>query len=301
MKKKSRQLSFIGLWIFIGILLLYFGVTYLKGLSVFSNTKTYYVRFDDVSGLSIASPVMVNGYKVGTVQGMEFRLEQGASTIVELDVKRRHRLPIDTRAVIKQSLLGGAQVDLTVGSSNVFLEEGDTLGILPKDPDVMAILNETIIPTILRLLPKIDSTLSALNSIANDPNIKGTIAEANATMRNAKQTMQNLQEVSSQLKTYSRESIPELLGNIQQASKSLTTFGSQLDSVDLVALVDELEGSIRQLRTLGEQLNSGQGTMGKLVYDEQLYIRIDSVLRNADDLVNEVKKNPRKYLKISVF
>ena len=151
--KRSPRVVVIGIWILIAATALYFGINYLKGLSVFSANNTYYARFQDVSGMSVAAPIFVNGYKIGSVQSMDFDLENGGATCLQLSIKKKHRIPSNTRAVIHQSLLGGAQIDLYLGDAQTYLAPGDTLTVAPKEKEVMEALNNDIIPYIERMLP----------------------------------------------------------------------------------------------------------------------------------------------------
>ncbi|WP_025843127.1 MlaD family protein [Porphyromonas gingivicanis] len=91
--KKTTKIALVGFWVVLAALILYLGINYLKGLSVFSNEKYYYARFKDVSGIVVASPVLINGYKVGTVQGLEFDMEHDATTLVKVNIDKSIRLP----------------------------------------------------------------------------------------------------------------------------------------------------------------------------------------------------------------
>lgn len=298
---KTSKVTIIGLWILLGLVGLYFGITYLKGLSVLSNSNTYHVRFSNVSSVAIASPVLINGYKVGNVQQLDFDLEQGGTTVLALSVNKRYKLPKDTNVSIRQGLLGGAEVALTLGKSAEVLQNKDTLIAQKPGPDYVEMLNNEVIPAVKRLIPKADSILSAWNSISNNPEIPATLKEMHATVGSVKHTMANIEAVSKQLKSITEEEVPVITADFRQFASNMASISGALDSAQLGSILHNLEYASAELKTLSEQLNKDSSTMGALVNDKELYMRVDSLVRSTDLLIKDIKANPKRYLKISVF
>lgn len=299
--KKTTKIALVGFWVVLAALILYLGINYLKGLSVFSNEKYYYARFKDVSGIVVASPVLINGYKVGTVQGLEFDMEHDATTLVKVNIDKSIRLPKGTSATARLSLFGGAQLDLHLGASSEILEQGGYLETVPPDNDPMSVVTNTILPTVVKMLPKIDSTLSAINTIANDPVIRATLKEVHATVQRANVAMQGIEGVVAKVDGYMKGDVANILRAADSSAVRLERFTRQLDEIELKTLVQNLETSSEELRKITQQINSTDGTIGKLVHNNELYNEINGLLQTIDTLVKDIKANPKKYLKISVF
>lgn len=303
--KKKRKVSIIGLWILVAMIGIYLGISYLKGLSVFRNSNSYYVRFPNVSSVAIASPVMINGYKVGSVQGLDFQLENDGSTVLTLEVKRKYKLPKGTLATVKQGLLGGSEIALTLGQSNEILSHLDTIGILPGNPDYMEMLNNQVIPQVMAMLPKADSILNAINDVTHDPAIARSVREFEKTVLHAKASMVNLQEATTSIRAFSNTDLPKLSENLQRVSNNLVAISNAIDSTQLASSVADLSATVENLKGISQNISSTledkNNTVGALINEKELYFRIDSLVKSADALVTDIKKNPKRYLKISIF
>ncbi len=303
--KKKRKVSIIGLWILVAMIGIYLGISYLKGLSVFRNSNSYYVRFPNVSSVAIASPVMINGYKVGSVQGLDFQLENDGSTVLTLEVKKKYKLPKGTLATVKQGLLGGSEIALTLGQSNEILSHLDTIGILPGNPDYMEMLNNQVIPQVMAMLPKADSILNAINDVTHDPAIARSVREFEKTVLHAKASMVNLQEATTSIRAFSNTDLPKLSENLQRVSNNLVAISNAIDSTQLASSVADLSATVENLKGISQNISSTledkNNTVGALINEKELYFRIDSLVKSADALVTDIKKNPKRYLKISIF
>lgn len=301
-KKKG---SIIGLWILIAVVLLYLGITYLKGLSVLNNDNTYYVRFPNVSGVANASPVKINGYKVGSVQDLHFEMDHEGSTILALDIDKRYKLPIDTKASINVALLGGSEIVLDLGASKEILNNKDTIQPAKEKPDYMAMLNEEVIPFVLSMLPKADSILSAINKLTNDPSLASSIQDLTGTIASANKTAHNLQLISQRLETFSQKELPRISSNLGTFAENMGAASSALDSAKVAEMVTELTLATASLQEISKKLenslNDNSNSLGALINEKSLYMRIDSLVKATDELITDIKKNPKRYLRISVF
>lgn len=299
--KRSPRVVVIGIWILIAATALYFGINYLKGLSVFSANNTYYARFQDVSGMSVAAPIFVNGYKVGSVQSMDFDLENGGATCLQLSIKKEHRIPSNTRAVIHQSLLGGAQIDLYLGDAQTYLAPGDTLTVAPKEKEVMDALNNDIIPYIERMLPQADSLITQLNTISHDRSVGESINNIRLITARAAAAVDKIDQLSATLLKTANSDLPRIGADLSNASGRICNFSEQLDSVNLTLIAQNLEQTSVELKQIMRKVNEGDGSVSQLVNDPSLYNRLDSLVNSADVLINDIKQHPKKYLKISIF
>ena len=116
MKGFTKEIK-IALVAIVGIVLLFFGMQFLKGVTHFSDDNTYYVAFSDVSGLTDSSPIKENGYKVGLVRGINYDYNHRDKIIAEVEIDDHLKIPKGTVAEISSDLLGNVQVDLILGDA----------------------------------------------------------------------------------------------------------------------------------------------------------------------------------------
>ncbi|MFC2771060.1 MAG: MlaD family protein [Porphyromonas endodontalis] len=301
--QEPSKLVKIGFFTLLAIALLYFGLNYLKGLAVFGRECSYYARFTNVEGLSVASPVKINGYKVGTVQGLEFEIapDGTASTLVQVNIDRDYKIPRGTRASIKAAIFGGAQLDLQLATSQQILAEGDFLETNEGAGDPLGTLGNEILPRVAQLIPKVDSILSSTQQLLATPELKQSIHEAHATLASARSSMQKLDGLMTALQGYTRQDVAPMLGKANSTLTRIDNFSQQLDSINVRQIMTNLETTSNELHALSQQLNSKEGTLGKVINDEKLYEDLRSLLTRTDSLVTDFKAHPRKYINLSIF
>lgn len=301
--KRPSDLVKIGFFVLLASALVYFGLNYLKGLAVFSREYSYYARFTHVEGLAIASPVKINGYKVGTVQGLDFEIDpQGqASTLVRINIDKKYKIPQGSVASIKASLFGGAQIDLRLASTTQYLAEGDYFKSNESHGDLMTMLSEDLMPKVVQMVPRVDSILASAQQFVADPKLRQAIHEAHSALLAARSSMQRIESLIGQIQGYASHDLPPLLAKANNSMAHVDNFSQQLDSINIKQIAQNLESTSNELRTLTQQLNSKEGTFGKVINDEQLYRDLQSLLTKTDSLVGDFKANPRKYIKFSIF
>ena len=190
MKKVFTPEVKIALVAIAGIVILFFGMQFLKGLDIFSSENIYKIRFTNVSGLSVSNPIYANGYKVGIIKSIDYDYDHPGQITVNADIDQNMRIPKGTMAVISSDLMGNVKVDLELANgSQGYVEPGGTIygelsgGALGAIKDAM--------PTIKALIPKVDSILTNVNTLLADPALASTLHNAN--------------KISSDLTTSTRE------------------------------------------------------------------------------------------------
>lgn len=301
MKKFSNEIK-IALVALIGILVLYFGMTFLKGRFIFSHDSSYFVKFDRVDGLSPSSPVLANGFRVGIVKSIEYDYDGNNGIVAELEVEDELKIPQGTVAVISSDLLGNVRLQLQLSDSKAILKPGDTMqgdydeGALAKVKDV--------IPTIQQIIPKVDSILTSVNYILGDPHIQGIL-------NNVYNVTGELKSSSTQLTTLmgeTRTKIPALfdkangaLDNTSQMMANAEKVTNQLSQVDFQSTLAKLDNTVAQMQTLAEKLNSKEGSLGLLLNDTQVYDNLAETIRQADSLLVDLRQHPKRYVHFSIF
>ena len=295
-KRLTRQTVKIGFFTLLAIVILYLGITYLKGLSISARSKTYYVAMNDVTGINVATRVFVNGYKVGSVRKMEYDYRNNGETILTLTLEPDIKLPQGTQVQVAQTLLSGALVNLVLPEveTGVYLNAKDTIPMSTR-PSAKSLeqLQSEFVPRLSTTLSRMDSVLLQANAILSNPNIEPTLADV-------RQSAQHINASSAQLQQ-SLRSLPTIMGRIDHTSAKVESFASRLDSLQLQETIANLESTSRELKSFTQRLNQSDGTVGRLLNEDGLYNRIDSVTTSLDALIQDIKAHPKKYVKLSLF
>lgn len=307
MKKLASKEFKIGLCVLVGLVILYFGINYLKGVNLFKPGNFYYVNYENVAGLETAAPVTIDGYKVGEVREIKFDYENPGVIRVALSLNKNLSLPDDSRAIIVSGLMSGPSIELHLGKSRKYVPvDGFIKGELEKG--LMDSVNEDVMPTVAELLPHIDSLVVSLNTTAaNLAAISGKEALGNS-IDNIERITSDLAALSSTLDRTLGQGVPHMMddagavaGNLRKITADVAEITQELKNMPLQASMDNMEKTTANLERLSRDLNSTKGTLGKLVNDPTLYYQLNRVTADIDSLVNDVKKNPKRYINIKLL
>lgn len=292
MKPLSKEIK-IGATFIISIALLYIGVNFLKGSNVFSHDNTYYMVVSNAGGVAPSSVINTNGYQVGTVTSVKYDYSAPNRIVVTLRVNESLRIPKGSRAYLINELLGGVSVDLRLSTNTDYYAEGDTIesgtahGLTGEIEHVM-------LPQINAMMPKIDSLITSLNTIAASPHITQSLQQAELLATKLNTTADALNQLL-------RKDVPKLMNTLQSAGNDLEKITSELSETDYKETMDRINSTISNLYTLSETLNSDSGTVGRLLNDTAFYNRLNGVCTNAELLIEDIKQHPSRYINISVF
>ncbi len=278
------------------IIVLFIGMQFLKGMSLFSSNDVYYVCFDDVSGVSASSPVYANGYRVGVVKSIDYDYDHPDRIMVAVDLDPEVKLHEGTRAEIVSDFLGNVKLELRFGPADArLLSKGDTIsgglqaGLMSKAADML--------PQVEQLLPKVDSILSGINALVADPALSGTMHNAQQLTASLNSTAQQLSRLTAQL---SRD-VPTMMSKASGVLTNTETLTGNLAQIDLDATMKKVDATLANVQQMTAALSNPKGTAGLLLNDAQLYNNINSTMRCVDSLLVDFKNHPRRYINVSVF
>lgn len=279
-----------------GIVILFFGMQFLKGLTMFSSDNNYYARFDNVSGLAAASPVYANGYKVGVVEAINYDYADPSNIVAVIGLDNKLSLPRGTKAEISSDFLGNVRLELKFGPNPVdLLQKGDTI-IGGQEGGLMARAG-AMLPQVEQMLPKLDSILASLNTLMQDPAIKNSLHNVDEITANLTTTTSELNRLTATL----NQQVPQMLTKADGVLENTQGLTSQLNSLDIASTMQKVDATVANLEQTTAKLNSNDGTLGLLMRDPELYYNLNATMRSTDSLLIDLRMHPKRYVHFSVF
>ncbi len=302
MKLITKEIK-IALVAIVGIIVLFFGMNFLKGISLFSTDNTYYIAFSNISGLTGSSPIMADGYQVGTVKTITYDFEKRGQIMAEVGIDKKLRVPKGTTAEISSDLLGNVQVDLILGEEgNGFLEPLSTINGMLNNGAMGQL--KAMIPQVEKMLPKVDSILASVNALLADPALGNTVKNAEYVSKGLTTTTSELNALMVGL----NKSVPGLmtkadgvLNNAGTTMDNASRVTDQLSKLDLEGTLAELTSTLENLKTFTANLNDNNGSLSLLMNDKSLYQNLNATLAHADTLLVNLREHPKRYVHFSVF
>ena len=286
----------IALVAIVGILVMYFGINFLKGINLFSTNNAYYLTFNDIQGLGASTPIYADGYKVGTVDGVDFDYSGSGPIKVKADIVKELRIPEGSKAEIVKDLMGNLQVNLLLANNpRQRIEPGGIIpgavndGIMGKAAD--------LVPVVEKMLPKLDSILSSVNALLADPALAASLHNVETITNNLTVSTRELNTLMAGL----NKQVPCMIGKANGVLDNTNRLTSHLASLDVQGTLDRVNATLEGAQKFTEQLNSGKGSLGLLMNDTKLYDNLTSTMSHADSLVIDLKAHPKRYVHFSVF
>ena len=286
----------IALVTIVAIVVLYIGLNFLKGLSIFSNSNSYCVAFDDVSGLAASSPVYANGYKVGVVERIDYDFNHPKKIVAIMGLDKEMRVPVGSRAEISSDLLGNIKINLVLSDNPLqFIAVGDTIqGMMEQGVMSKA---AAMIPAVEAMLPKIDSILTSLNILLADPALQNTLHNVEGMTANLNRTSSELRALSAGLS----RNVPSMMVKADSVLGNTQQLTANLSSIDVAEMTAKVNQTLANVEEMTQKLNSNEGTLGLLMRDATLYNHLSATAADADSLLIDFKAHPKRYIHFSVF
>lgn len=296
MKKKEIT---IGICVILALCFLFVGIEYLKGINVFKPSNYYEVSYTDVNGLALSAPVTLNGYKVGQVNSIEYEYDNPGHIKVELSLEKALKIPTGSEAIIVTDMLGTATVELKLSASDDFHNVGDKL-IGKTDKGLMANLSTDLMPTVANIIPKVDSLLTAINTLVADPALRNSVQRLDGITSNLEMTMTQLNRSVKTLPGI-MSNVDNTTGNLNKITGNLATVSDEVAQMPLDSTMNNLKATTENLRKLTDDLNNPNSTLGLLMNDPALYNNLNSTVGSLDSLFIDIKKNPKRYINIKLL
>ena len=294
MKNLLTKEAKIGVVTLMSLLLLYIGVNYLKGINLFKPSNHYIVLFDNVKDVTISSPVLVDGFKVGLVREINYDYATNKKISIEVSLEDEMKINKGSYITIVKSMLGGAELHVHLNNHvDAYYESGDEIeGRLSVD--MLTSVQDNLLPQVESLLPKIDSILTGLQTLITHPALAQSLT-------NIQQTTSNLEKSTVHLNAVLSKDIPFIVTNLKTITTDFSEVTGTLKGLEIDETFQSIHATINNLKLTTERLNDPNNSMGLLLNDRQLYDNLNSTATNASALMFDLKKNPKRYVHFSVF
>lgn len=293
--KLTKEIK-IALVAIVGILIMYFGINFLKGMNLFSTNNAYYMTFDDIQGLGASTPIYADGYKVGIVDGLEYDYKENGPIKVKVDIIKDLRIPQGSKAEIVKDLMGNLQVNLLLANNP--RERVEPGGIIPGAVNGgMMDKAANLVPVVEKMLPKLDSILISVNALLADPALAASLHNVETITSNLTVSTRELNTLMAGL----NKQVPGMIGKANGVLDNTNRLTANLASLDVQGTLNKVNQTLESAHQFTEKLNSNQGSLGLLMNDTKLYDNLTSTMSHADSLVIDLKAHPKRYVHFSVF
>ncbi len=312
--KPEIKVGIIGI---LTIAILIWGINFLKGKNIFNTDNTYYAVFSDLKRLPKSSGVYVNGLRVGTVSKIIYRDPCLRSFLVEFTVNSDIQIPKDSYVAVETELLGSKFLKIVIGDASDFHAECDTVLVNEAGEGTFAAIMGEIKP----IKDKAESVLTHLDSVLLAVN---TVLDKDG-QKNLSEALKNINSMSGHLSSASlnidnllqseKNRISEILANAENITKTLKNNSGKLNNIinnfsnisdtiakaNIAGTLRDANSSLNSLSNIMNKIEKGKGNVGLLLNNDSLYYNLEKTSSNLNALIEDVKANPKRYVKISVF
>lgn len=285
----------IGVSFLIALVLLYFGVNFLKGTNILKKQNTYVVMFDDVTGLYPSSPVYVNGYQIGLVNAIRMHSSDPIQFAVDINLEGDYRIPKGSYFEFGSDLLGASTVSLVANKDvSELLVPGDTLHGRQRQGMMNSVTS--VAPKADSILTHIDSVVLTLNKLLTNPVWEQSLAGIGSTVDQLDQSSKSMNAIMASI----RKDLPNITQNLNVISNDLKDVTAELNSLELQKTFNSIDNTVENLKILSSKLNSTDNSLGKLTNDTQLHDSLTNTIHTATKLLEDIRENPERYLSVRV-
>lgn len=314
--KISKEVK-VGIVTAIAIGFFIYGFNFLKGKDIFSRQRKFYAVYNDIDGLVEANPLMINGFKVGIVGKIKLSHDTSSHVIITMLLDDEVLIPKNSVAkVISSDILGSKAIQLILGNGTDYAKDGDTLRSAQED-NLKQSVNKTIAPLQKKaegLIASIDSVMVVVQQVFNESarqNLSKSFESIKLAITSLETTSYRLDTlvISEKLKVSSiltkvNVLATTLASNSDKLSNVISNFSNISDSLaksNLTSTINNADLVLSQASGIMNKINKGEGTMGMLINNDSLYRKLDKSSADLDKLLIDLRINPERYVRVSVF
>ena len=300
----------IGLLAVVAIIFLVFGVNYLKGINILNDNRNFYAVYENIGGLQVGSPVMVNGYKVGLVSNVDLLIENNQQLLVTISIEKEFSIPSNTVCkIVNQDLMGTKGISLVLGDATNFLSLGDTLngGIEGTLQDEV---NAQILPLkdkAEQLIGSMDSVMMIVTAVLNKDtreSLRNSLQSLDKTFSLMSETMIKVDSMVA----VNDERITKVISNLASITSNLESSNGEIKNIltnfstlsDSLAKAD-IATALKNVSDITAKINNGEGSIGLLLKDDKIYANFEKSTRELAELLEDIKRHPSRYVNFSII
>lgn len=316
--KISKELK-IGIVVTLAIGLFIWGFNFLKGFNLFSNNYELYAVYPKIDGLIEANPLMINGYKVGQINKISLTKDKNGNYAVLVKFLLSEDVQIPKHSIAKavsSDLLGSKAVEIIYSDETEYVKSGDTL-LAETEEGLKSAVSKQLQPLQKKaegLISSIDSVMVIVQYVLNNKtreNLDKSFESIKKAIQSLEQTAYKLDDLMESEKAKISAILTKVnnlagmleknTGKIDNIIGNFSTLSDSLAQSDLKSAISEADKTLAELNKLVAQINTGQGTLGKLVKNDSLYNNLNKSSEDLDKLLNDLRLNPKRYIHFSVF
>jgi phospholipid/cholesterol/gamma-HCH transport system substrate-binding protein len=291
----------VGILAAFSITLLVIGYNFMRGDNLFTTTNEYFGKYDKIEGLFSSNPVIINGYKVGSVSSVSM---ENSTLELTVGIKVPEDIKIPKNSIMKivnNDMIGSKAIEIIFGTdSTSFASDGDFFQA-EQDQGIAQAVSGVLEP----LTKSVSSVLGNIDTAIAGADLEGTLKDASLALRSFKETADKL----NKLLDGKDAQISAILNNVEQTTKGLEGLSPKIDgildeidatskelsAIEFEALATQVKSLAGELEKTTTAINSKEGTLGMLVNDKDLYTKLDATIVKLKSLIEDIEKHPRRY------
>jgi len=315
--KISKEFK-IGAVVICAIAAFIWGLNFLKGYDILSRKNVLYAVYPQIDGLIEANPLMVKGYKIGQVNQITLIKKGGEyQVLVKFLITEDVKIPKHSIAkAVSSDLLGSKAVEIIYSNETEFVQSGDTL-LAASEEDLKTAVDKRLTPLQKKaegLLSSIDSVMVIVETVLN-ANTRDNLSKSFESIKKALTSLEQTSYKLDDLVASEKAKISSILsklntvagmleqntGKIENIITNVSNLSDSLAKAQLKDAIANADKTLKELNVLIAQINSGQGTLGKLAKNDSLYNNLNKASADLDKLMKDLRINPERYIHFSVF
>lgn len=299
--KISKEIK-TGLLVLVSIALFIWGFSYIKGEKLFEESRVFYAEYNNVQGLQTSADVTINGLKVGKIEDISFHPRKIGRLVVKFSLENDFQFSkASTAQIYSKDFISGKSIKILPSFEGAKAMSGDTL-VAKVEIDILASISNQLVPLeakISSFVTNADSLLQSFNEVFDQEgkeNLKQSLTKLNATLS----TFNNVGKSISFMMADGGK-IDSIMQNAKRASNNLVGLTDSLNNANLAGTIKKLESTLNSFNNILEDIDSGKGSIGKLMKDDGLYNNLEGATKEMEALLREMKLNPKRFVHFSLF
>ena len=295
----------VGFLAVLGIMMSVFSYNYLKGINLFEKNRKFTVKYERVDGLSVSNPVTMNGFKIGKVQKINFNSNNTRELLVDIVIDNDVVFPKTSLAELYETgLIGGKAIAIIPDYQNdsTVAVDGDVLKGVIK-PGLTELVNQILPQVQLQIeavMKNAEIVLQNINTLFDDET-KNELKSSIEDFSNLTKSLSDTSNEISNLIANNSENLTNSLADFRSASNNIKSITDSLNSDDINSLTTNLNSLVNNLNSITTSLKNSDGTAGKLINDKSVYENLENATNQLNQLIEDIKLNPNRYINFSVF